>query len=92
MISDKFKLNFNFLFNIFLIVMLFLGSIVWADSNGVWHRVEDIQGGIFGSDEKSDEAAMLKNLTPQVLYMKQVERIKSLGVLQYKIPYDLSVK
>ena len=53
---------------------------------------ESIKDDIFGSDEKSDEAAMLKNLTPQVLYMKQVERIKSLGVLQYKIPYDLSVK
>lgn len=53
---------------------------------------ESIKDDIFGSDEKSDEAAMLKNLTPQVLYIKQVERIKSLGVLQYKIPYDLSVK
>ena len=53
---------------------------------------ESIKDDIFGSDEKSDEAAMLKNLTPQVLYMKQLERIKSLGVLQYKIPYDLSVK
>ena len=53
---------------------------------------ESIKDDIFGSDEKSDEAAMLKNLTPHVLYMKQVERIKSLGVLQYKIPYDLSVK
>lgn len=53
---------------------------------------ESIKDDILGGDEKSDEAAMLKNLTPQALYMKQVERIKSLGVLQYKIPYDLSVK
>ncbi len=53
---------------------------------------ESIKDDIFGSDEKTDEAAMLKNLTPQILYMKQVDRIKSLGVLQYKIPYVITVK
>lgn len=30
---------------------LFFGGFVWADTNGVWHRAEDIAPGIFGSDE-----------------------------------------
>ena len=58
MISDEFKLNFNFGFNILLLLFIFLGSIVWADSNGVWHRAEDVQGGIFGSDEQDVSASI----------------------------------
>ncbi len=53
---------------------------------------ESIKDDIFGDNEKDDQAAMLKNLTPQLLYMKQIDRIKSLGILQYKIPYDITVK
>lgn len=30
---------------------LFLGSLVWADNNGVWHEAGDIKPGIFGEDE-----------------------------------------
>lgn len=53
--------------------------------------IESITNSIFG-DDKENNAAMLKNITPQILYMKQIEKIKSLGVLQYKIPYDITVK
>lgn len=42
----------NTLFISIVLAFLFLGSLVWADSNGVWHRAEDIQGGVFGSDEQ----------------------------------------
>ena len=34
-----------------IIAVLFLASIIYADSNGVWHRAEDIAFGNFGSDE-----------------------------------------
>ncbi|MFN8282029.1 MAG: signal peptide peptidase SppA [Chitinophagales bacterium] len=53
---------------------------------------ESISSSIFGDDDKDNATEMIKNLTPQILYMKQIERIKSLGVLQYKVPYDITVK
>ena len=34
----------------FLILILF--SVVYADTNGIWHHSTDIRGGIFGSDEQ----------------------------------------
>ncbi len=35
------------------IILLIFGMVTttWADNNGVWHNVEDIRGGTFGSDE-----------------------------------------
>lgn len=39
--------------NLFLI-FLFLISFIFADSNGVWHYVEDLKGNIFGGDEQSN--------------------------------------
>ncbi len=33
------------------LALLFLGTVVWADSNGVWHRADDVQPGTFGLDE-----------------------------------------
>jgi protease-4 len=53
--------------------------------------MESLLGGLMGG-EKDDQAKMLKDITPQMLFFKQLERIKSLGVLQYKMPYDLTVK
>ena len=44
------------------------------------------------SDEKNEEVKMLKNITPALLYMKQIERIQSLGVYQYKMPYSMNVQ
>jgi hypothetical protein len=47
----------NTIGNLFiLIVLLSAGSLIWAsDSNGVWHRAEDVVGGVFGEDEASQE-------------------------------------
>ena len=37
---------------IFAIVILLSASFVFADTNGVWDRAQDIRGGTFGSDEQ----------------------------------------
>lgn len=52
MAKESFKTLFNFYFNIFLIVSIFFMTLVWADSNGIWHNSGDIRGGTFGSDEQ----------------------------------------
>ncbi len=57
MISDKFKLNFNFITNLLLLFVIFFGGFVWADTNGVWHNAEDVRGGIFGNDEQDVTAS-----------------------------------
>ena len=41
----------NTIFNLFLISSVLVGGFVWADSNGVWHRAEDVLAGTFGGDE-----------------------------------------
>lgn len=46
----------------------------------------------FFSDEKDEQMKMLKNITPAFLYLKQLERIQSLGVYQYKLPYSMDVR
>ena len=43
--------NFNTISNIFILLILLTGSIVWADSNGVWTRAQDVRAGVFGADE-----------------------------------------
>jgi len=53
--------------------------------------MESVLGG-FMSGEKDEQAALLKNITPALLYMKQMERIQSLGVYQYKMPYNMQIK
>jgi hypothetical protein len=46
-----FQQNFNTITNILILTILILGSLSWADSNGVWIFAKDIQPGTFGSDE-----------------------------------------
>ncbi|MDB5227863.1 MAG: signal peptide peptidase SppA, type [Bacteroidota bacterium] len=53
--------------------------------------MESLLSGFMG-DDKDDQTKMLKNLTPQLLYLRQLERIKSLGILRYSMPYELTVK
>jgi protease-4 len=52
---------------------------------------ESILGGFMG-DDKDEQAKLLNNITPQLLYMKQLERIQSLGIYQYKMPFNLQVR
>ena len=50
-----YKNNTKFKFFSFFILFLFLFSFTAnsnADSNGVWHKAEDIRGGVFGGDEQ----------------------------------------
>ncbi len=49
--KEKFMLYYSFIINTLFLFILVFGGIIFADSNGVWHRAEDVQGGIFGSDE-----------------------------------------
>lgn len=48
---------FNTLGNVIVLLMILsAGGLIWAsDSNGVWHRAEDIQGGVFGEDEENQQ-------------------------------------
>lgn len=41
----------NTIFNAFVISSILVGGFVWADTNGVWNRAEDIVPGVFGGDE-----------------------------------------
>lgn len=54
--------------------------------------MESLLGGFMSDDDKDDQTKMLKNLTPQLLYIKQLEHIKSLGILRYSMPYELTVR
>lgn len=46
----------------------------------------------FFSDEQDEQAKILKNMTPAFIYMKQIERIQSLGIYQYKLPYSVDIR
>lgn len=60
MINIKNKLNIGISFGIILLVLL--GSIIWADSNGVWYSAQDIRGSIFGTDENSTNYTFMNNI------------------------------
>lgn len=53
--------------------------------------MESIMNSLMG-DEESQESKMMKNLTPQLIFFKQLEHIQATGIYQYKIPYNISVK
>jgi protease IV len=53
--------------------------------------IESITSGLFG-DENESQAKLLKNLTPQMLYFKELEKIQSRDVLQYRLPFDVTIK
>jgi hypothetical protein len=38
-----------------LSLLLFSVGYSAEDSNGVWHKAEDIRGGVFGSDDSTPE-------------------------------------
>ena len=66
--KSKFKENFNFITNIVLILLLVFGGVIYADTNGIWTRAEDVRPGIFGSDEGGDgfEFTTQVNFTDEV--------------------------
>jgi hypothetical protein len=43
--------KFNFVTNIFILISIMLASVVWADTNGIFLKAEDIVSGTFGEDE-----------------------------------------
>lgn len=53
--------------------------------------IESLMSDFLG-DNESEETKMLKNLTPQMIYFKQLEHIQASGIYQYKIPYNVVVK
>jgi len=49
--------RFNFISNLMILTLFFFGSLVWADSNGIWHDAKDVRGGTFGSDEQDNTSS-----------------------------------
>lgn len=63
--KDSFKTNFNFVFNVIIIMSLFTFGFVWADTNGVWSNAEDVKPGTFGTDEEAGDYEFPRNVTIQ---------------------------
>lgn len=55
----------NTTFNILLAITLVISGGVWAETNGVWHRAEDIVPGTFSSDEGNGAFTFPNDLTIQ---------------------------
>ncbi|HQV77422.1 MAG TPA: signal peptide peptidase SppA [Chitinophagales bacterium] len=53
--------------------------------------VENILSELMGNKEDAN-SKMLKNITPQLLFYKQLEQIQSLGIYQYKLPYEVKIR
>jgi hypothetical protein len=54
--------KFNFITNILIILLLFFGSVIWADSNGIFINSKDIVAGTFGGDEGNGDFTFMNNL------------------------------
>lgn len=63
MVKKDFIIKFNFITNIFILFVFIFGGLAWADTNGVWHRAEDIIAGTFGSDEGAGNYTFANSLT-----------------------------
>jgi hypothetical protein len=59
--KNKFLL-FSLTLNILFLIILFVGGIAIADSNGVWIFAEDIKPGSFGGDEGAGNYSFLSDL------------------------------
>ena len=49
--KKDFLIKFNTITNILILFLVIAGGFVWADTNGIWLRAEDVRPGIFGADE-----------------------------------------
>ena len=64
---------------VLLITTIFLVGLIWADSNGIWHRAEDVRAGVFGNDEGNGDFIFNNNLIiTQNLKVKEI-KAKTLG-------------
>lgn len=52
---------------------------------------ESILEELMGNKENSN-SELLKNITPQILFTKQLEYLQTLGIYQCRLPYDISVR
>ncbi len=50
-----FLLVFNTIISSLLLLVLFFGGLIYADTNGIWHRAEDVIAGTFGADENGGD-------------------------------------
>jgi hypothetical protein len=70
--------RFNFITNIVLICLLLVGGFVWADTNGVWHRAEDVRPGVFGADEEDGDYVFEDDLVIEsTLETNRIENVNS---------------
>ncbi|MCC6516935.1 MAG: signal peptide peptidase SppA [Chitinophagales bacterium] len=53
--------------------------------------MESIMSDLLGEKE-NEQTKLLKSITPQLLFFKQLERFQSLGVYQYRLPFDMQVR
>ncbi len=44
-------LVFNTIISSLLLLVLFFGGLIYADTNGIWHEAGDVRPGNFGEDE-----------------------------------------
>lgn len=49
---NKIIYKLSILLNVITLLFLGISGFIWADNNGVWHKAEDVRGGIFGHDEQ----------------------------------------
>lgn len=78
MLSMVYKKYFVFVFSLFFI---FIGVfVIWADTNGVWHRAEDVRGGIFGSDEQNITSSIGFRFQNFVQFDDQVYLMNNTGI------------
>lgn len=71
---------------IFLIltILLFSTNLVLADSNGIWHKADDIAGSIFGNDEqdKTSNFSFINNVYfNQEILIHSVKSLNSNGII-----------
>lgn len=70
--NKDFILKFNFVSNILILILLIFGGLVWADTNGIWLRAEDVRGGVFGGDEENRVFSFVGDVTfNEYIYLKK---------------------
>ena len=63
--KKDFLIKFNTITNILILFLVIAGGFVWADTNGIWLRAEDVRPGIFGADEMPGDFTFQSNVILQ---------------------------